>query len=57
MDKSENALYLHSCEQESSDKFSAVRNVNRVWISLACLPCKRSGSGETLTRMNFNLPG
>ena len=33
--KSEYAPYLHSCEQGSPDKFSAVRNVNRVWFSLS----------------------
>ena len=49
---------VHWCEQGSPDiKFSVVRNVNRVWFSLARLPCKRPGSCETLARMNFNLPG
>ena len=52
----EDALYLHSCEKGSPDKFSIVRNVNRVWFSLACLPRKHPGSCEILTRMNFNLP-
>ena len=33
-----------------------IRNVNRVWFSLACLPRKRPESGEILTRMKFNLP-
>ena len=27
--------------------------MDRVWFSLACLPCKRAESGEILTRMNF----
>ena len=56
-DKSEYAPYLHSCEQGSPDKFSVVRNVNRFWFSLACLPCKRPGSGEILNRMNIKIPG
>ena len=33
------------CNKQSPDKFPVVRNVNRVWISLACLPCKCSESG------------
>ena len=49
--------YLHSCEQGSPDKLSVARNVNRAWFSMACLPCKLPGSGEILTRTNFNLPG
>ena len=58
MDKSEHAPpYLRLCELVSTDKFSVVGNVNRVWFSLACLPCKRHVSSESLTRMNFNLPG
>ena len=33
--------YLHSCKQGSPDQYSEVRKVDRVWFSLACLPCKR----------------
>ena len=50
-------LNMLSCEQGSPDKLSVVRYVDRVWFSLTCLPCKRPGSGEILTRMSFNLPG
>ena len=29
------APYLHLCEQGSPDKFSVIRNMNRVWFSLS----------------------
>ena len=30
-----------------------VRNVNRVWFSMACLPCKRPGSVEIFDQDEF----
>ena len=40
-----------------ANKFPVVRNVTRIWFSLAYLLCNRSESGEILTRLNFDLRG
>ena len=50
-------LYLHACKQGSPDKFPVAKNVAEIWLSLACLQCKRPKSGKILTGMNLNWPG
>ena len=52
----EDAQYLHLCKQENLDEFLVIRNLNSALLSLACFLCKHLESGETLTKMNFNLP-